>query len=122
MIETERPIILIAEDHGPTCIFLVELLEPEGYAVEVVADGEAALARVADGGIGLVLLDMQLPSGSGVTVIEALAAQGSAVPIVAMSASPHELTLALAGGVRAVVEKPFDLDELLSVTAQYCAH
>ena len=50
-----------------------------------------------------------------------LAAQGGAVPVVAMSASAAHLAQAVAAGAKVTVSKPFaDLDQLVALVARHC--
>jgi CheY-like chemotaxis protein len=53
--------ILIAEDDPASSVLLRELLTRWGYEVAVVANGQEALARLAEGPVDLLLLDLQMP-------------------------------------------------------------
>ena len=67
----------------PSTVFIVDdeknirrtvrmVLEGEGYSVEEASSGEEALARIAEIGADVVLLDVQLPDVDGFRVAEAL--------------------------------------------------
>jgi DNA-binding response OmpR family regulator len=57
--------IVVAEDDRLTRELLAGMLRSHGYLVEAFADGQAAVERVGQGGIDLVLLDILMPRLSG---------------------------------------------------------
>ena len=66
------PRILIVEDE-PAISFGLDLdLKSEGYEVEVVEDGEAAVQRGREGGFDLIVLDVMLPKKDGFEVCREL--------------------------------------------------
>lgn len=75
-------------DDDPALARLVRrALQRQGYEVENVADGQAGLARVAEGGIDAVVLDHYLPSSDGLEVLSALVERHGAPPVVYVTAS-----------------------------------
>jgi DNA-binding response OmpR family regulator len=64
--------ILIVEDDPAIAIALEDDLRLEGYAVEVVHDGEAASKRARETPFDLVLLDLMLPKKDGFEVCREL--------------------------------------------------
>ena len=109
--------VLVVEDHADSRELLVEFLELEGYEVEVALHGLEALARLQRGPRpDVVLLDLMMPKLTGWELMErvrrepALARQELAVVVVS-GAGPSR---PLPEGIRAVVPKPVDLDELLA--------
>jgi DNA-binding response OmpR family regulator len=106
--------ILVVEDDPSIALGLEDDLTLEGYAVEVVRDGEAALARVGRGGIDLVLLDVMLPRKDGFAVCRELRLHGVHVPIIMVTAKTHEAEkiLGLELGADDYVTKPFSPAEL----------
>lgn len=109
--------VLVVEDHADSRELLVEFLELEGYVVEVALHGLEALARLQRGPRpDVVLLDLMMPKLTGWELMErvrrepALARQELAVVVVS-GAGPSR---PLPEGIRAVVPKPVDLDELLA--------
>ena len=116
-MEPAPPVILVAEDEPATAELLRELLGDEGYVVETAADGPAALARVQDGGIDLVLLDLMLPYLDGLRLCRLLRAldDGAYRPIVVLTALAGDATrhAGFLAGADDYLAKPFKNDELL---------
>ena len=106
--------ILVVEDDPAIALGLEDDLTLEGYTVEVVRNGEAALARVGDGGIDLVLLDVMLPRKDGFAVCRELRLRGVHVPVIMVTAKTHEAEkiLGLELGADDYVTKPFSPAEL----------
>jgi CheY-like chemotaxis protein len=111
--------ILIVEDDGPIPESLQELLEGEGYAVKIAANGKEALESIRElGGRCLVLLDLQMPVMSGE---DSLAREPDpavrAVDALVLTARVEGL---LRTGVRGIIRKPIDLEDLLGTIARHC--
>lgn len=108
--------ILIAEDEPRISAFVQRGLEAAGYSTVVVDDGERALDIALDGEIDLVLLDVGLPSLDGFEVLRHLRGQGSAVPVIMLTArsSTRDTVEGLDAGANDYVAKPFKFDELLA--------
>ncbi len=68
--------ILVVEDERKVAAFVRQGLVEEGHAVEVAADGEAALDAVAAGPpYDLIVLDVMLPRRDGLSVLRTLRAR-----------------------------------------------
>ena len=74
-MDNQQKKILIVEDDQFLREFYQELLESEGYQVEVAADGETGLGKIREGGYNLVLLDIMLPRKDGLQVMRDLKVQ-----------------------------------------------
>jgi DNA-binding response OmpR family regulator len=123
-----EPAILIVEDDPATAEVLQDVLEAAGYRVYMAADGGAALGRLADGGIDLLVVDQMLPVVHGRELCRRLrdAPSETYLPIIMLTALGGESyrRAALAAGADVYLTKPLDLDELLYVVdrwAQACA-
>src|SRR5947199_4480407 len=113
--------VLVVEDNRDTSALLRDLLEAEGYQVESVGTGEAALeALEVNPETDLLVLDLMLPGMSGYEVIEKLRAEASQsrVPILVLSAlsSPSARIRGLRDGADDYMTKPFLPEELLART------
>jgi two-component system nitrogen regulation response regulator GlnG len=107
--------VIVADDEESVRWTLARALEREGYAVEAVADGEAAVAAAATGGADLVLLDIQMPGLDGLGALARLAEQAPGTPVLVMTAygSLQTAVEAMKGGACDYLTKPFDLEELI---------
>jgi DNA-binding response OmpR family regulator len=108
--------ILIVEDEPRIRAFLASAFEAEGFAVDVVEDGENGLARALSSNYVLVILDLMLPGRDGLDVLRELHALRSDLPVVILSAR-GDLSTKLRGfelGAVDYVAKPFSLDELIA--------
>jgi two-component system OmpR family response regulator len=110
--------ILVVEDEQHLAIGIKFNLEAEGYRVSLAGDGPAALKLVEQGPepVDLVVLDIMLPGMSGYTVCETLREAGHVLPVLILSARTlaEDRTRGFDVGADQYLQKPFDLDELLS--------
>jgi DNA-binding response OmpR family regulator len=108
--------ILVAEDDVHIREGLEATLTSEGYAVETVADGEAAVQAWSRTKPDLLLLDIMMPGRNGYEVCRAVRAADVRVPIVMLSAKSEEIdkVLGLQLGADDYVTKPFGIHELLA--------
>ncbi len=108
--------VLVAEDQTDIRDLIVLNLRSAGYDVTAVADGVAALASQTTQPCDVVILDRMMPGMDGLDVCKALRAQGSATPILMLTAKSTELdrVLGLELGADDYLTKPFSLAELLA--------
>ena len=78
--------ILIVEDDSTLSSGLARVLEGEGYAVDVVARGEDALAAAQQERFDLLILDIGLPGIDGFETLRRLRATGARVPVLILTA------------------------------------
>jgi PAS domain S-box-containing protein len=121
MTVAEAARIVVVEDNRDTALLLRDVLVAEGYAVESVPTGEAALetlGRTPD--VDLVVLDLMLPGMSGYEVIERMRARDAlaTTPILVLSAlsSPSARIRGLRDGADDYMTKPFLPEELVART------
>jgi two-component system, OmpR family, alkaline phosphatase synthesis response regulator PhoP len=107
--------ILVVEDEINLARGIRENLEAEGYAVETVSDGRAALDRIRRQEYGLVLLDVMLPGMDGFTVCETARREGRDTPVLFLTArgGGNDRIRGLEVGGDDYLPKPFQLRELL---------
>ena len=107
--------ILVVEDDPRVGAVLEQGLREEGLQVDLVSDGERAIALASTGDYHLVLLDYMLPGKSGPEVAHALRDAGRRTPILMLTArdAPEDLRHARECGVNEVLGKPFRFGELL---------
>jgi DNA-binding response OmpR family regulator len=106
--------LLIVEDEPAIALGLRNDLELEGYAVDVVGDGEAAVSRARAEPFDLILLDVMLPKKDGFAVCRELRRAGVRTPIILLTARAQDTdkVLGLELGADDYVTKPFSPMEL----------
>lgn len=114
----EKKHILVVEDEEHLAVGIKFNLEAEGYRVTAVGDGNSALKVIdnEDRPVDLIVLDLMLPGMSGYQVCESLREQGKDMPVLILSARTltEDRTRGFDVGADQYLNKPFDLDELLS--------
>ena len=109
--------ICIVEDEPNIIEALRYLFEAEGWQVDVISDGAAAVDVIKTTRPSLVVLDYMLPSLSGVAVAQKLREEPdlSQLPILMLSAKGQEKDKQLAqlAGINAFMTKPFANSALL---------
>ena len=107
--------ILLVEDDTALRGALEELLHREGYEV-LKASNVRTACECMDPGIDLVMLDVGLPDGDGVSLCRQWRGEGVQTPILFLTAKDEELDVVrgLDAGGNDYVAKPFRMQELLS--------
>ena len=108
--------ILLVEDQAEAAQILAKGLREQSYAVDVVADGDAALYQASISDYDLVLLDVLLPGRNGFDVSKSMRAEGLIVPILMLTArdAVYDRIEGLDAGADDYLTKPFDFHELLA--------
>ncbi|QOY85643.1 response regulator transcription factor [Paludibaculum fermentans] len=115
--------ILVVEDEQHLAEGLRFNLEAEGYQVEVVDNGEAALALLVPEvpspqslAFDVVVLDVMLPGKDGFTVISELRQSGQFIPTLMLTARGHpdDVLRGFSAGADDYLTKPFDLGILIA--------
>ena len=108
--------ILVIEDEASLREGIVDLLEGDGHAVIVAADGVTGLETGLRELVDLVVLDLMLPRLDGIEVCRRLRAARPGVPILMLTArgSEDDKVRGLIEGADDYVTKPFSARELLA--------
>jgi len=110
--------ILVVDDEPKISRIVAAYLEKDGYRVNVVADGGAALAAVQNDLPDLVILDLMLPEISGWDVCRALrrGPPTASVPIIMLTARDEiaDRIVGLELGADDYIVKPFEPKELVA--------
>ncbi len=111
----KHPYIMVVDDEQTILRLLSRTLEPEGYGVVAVNNGETALALLEKHKPDLVILDVMMPGLDGFQVL-GLIRQRSNIPVIMLTARREVTTVrdALTLGADDYVRKPFGSGELLA--------
>jgi DNA-binding NtrC family response regulator len=112
-----RARVLVADDDQGVRYTLRGMLEDAGHDVEEAADGEAALARLAGGGIDLLISDLRMPRLDGLELLRRATSQTPGLKVVLITAhgSERHAVEAMKLGALDYFRKPFDVDDVLAV-------
>ena len=107
--------ILVLEDDQILAQTLQELLEDEGYSVDVALDGEEALDLSYNNDYKLYIFDVNVPEIDGFELLKSLREAEDNTPAIFMTALVDIASMAHGFEVGAddYIKKPFDPDELL---------
>lgn len=120
---SERARVLVVEDEESIGEVLVDVLGDEGYEVRRARNGREALEVLKRWMPTLIVLDLMMPVMDGWTFREEQQRQPTIanVPVIVISGA-HEVDIkGRALGAVAAIEKPFDIDNLLT-TVDHWAH
>jgi DNA-binding response OmpR family regulator len=118
----QRKRILVVDDQRDIRDVTALVLTGAGYDVDTAASGEEALARAGDGGLDLVLLDINMPEMDGWETLRLLrvddATQGLPVVMFSVKGELFDKVQSLQQGATGHVVKPFAADDLLARVRQ----
>lgn len=108
--------VLVAEDEHRIAQALKEGLTSEGYAVDVVYDGEEAYSSAMADEYDLAIFDVMMPGITGIEVSQRLRANGKHMPILLLTAKSQarDIVHGLDAGADDYLTKPFSFDVLLA--------
>lgn len=120
--------VLVVEDQPYNQALITEVLEQEGFSVDLVGDGQVMMDTIHSNLVNehtqpdLILMDIQLPNIDGLQLIRALREhpQWQAIPIMTVTAMamPGDRDRSLAAGADDYITKPIDLDLLIQKCRQ----
>jgi FixJ family two-component response regulator len=107
--------IAVIDDDDSFRVALVESLFSLGYGSSGYASAEDYVRAIGDRSFNCVVTDIHMPGMSGLDLMKRLAAQGSATPVVLITARSDanlEAKAAIAGAV-CLLRKPFEINDLI---------
>ncbi|HEX8609973.1 MAG TPA: response regulator [Telluria sp.] len=116
--------LLLAEDNDLNQVVARGILESVGARLDIVGNGQLALARLAanPGAYDLVLMDIQMPVMDGYAAARRIrAGLRLTLPVLALTAgvTESERRACADAGMNDVIAKPIDVDEMLSIIARH---
>lgn len=121
-LDGSRPLarILLCDDSPVERLALAHYLRGQGYAVDEVGDGDAAILYVQHCEVDLVLLDLHMPEVDGFAVLRYLQEHRRALPVVLLSGMPldkiqHKMHELKEPELPPLLIKPVDPEQLLEV-------
>jgi len=112
-----RPMrVLVVEDDRETAQFLQRSLRESGHTTDIAGDGESGLAMAREGGYDVLIVDRMLPRRDGLSVVQALRAEGARTPVLILSAlgEVDDRVKGLRAGGDDYLTKPYAYTELLA--------
>jgi DNA-binding response OmpR family regulator len=108
--------ILVVEDERKTASFVRKALQSESFAVDVVGNGDDALAAAMATPFDGIVLDIMLPGRDGISVLKQLRERKNSTPVLLLSArgEVNERVEGLNAGADDYLPKPFELAELVA--------
>lgn len=109
--------ILVVDDQEGIRQLLYEVLQSEGYVVEVAESGSDALKAVEEFNPDILIIDMKMPGMSGLDVLKLLDERNCDVKPIIMTAYGELEIINEASqlGVKHYINKPFDIEDLLEI-------
>lgn len=107
------PLVLVVEDDASVRILLEMTLVDDGFEVQGARDGLEGLLKIQMRRPAAVVLDLSMPSVSGLRLLDELAEEGIELPVVVVTGDQTAGAEARRRlGEENVFFKPFDIDEL----------
>ncbi len=112
--------VLVVDDEPDILLMLRVGFEACGHETVLAPDGEAGLARLQEGPVDCVLLDVMMPVMDGWGVLDGVAQLADPPPVVVISArsEDRDVRRALTSGAVDYVTKPFSLPRLVDLVEQ----
>ncbi|MGE5341083.1 MAG: response regulator [Candidatus Omnitrophota bacterium] len=112
--------ILVVDDDVPVCKSIADVLETEGYVVEMAYNGEEALKILEINKFALIILDVMLPDIRGLDLLEKIKARYPDVTVIVTTGYPSIKTAiqSIKLGAFDYMPKPFTLSELRTLVAR----
>lgn len=116
--------ILLIDDDKELCEEIREILESEGYAVELAHDGKSGFNKLLGNKHDILLLDLKIPAMTGVEVLRKIEENKLGIKVIVLTGRPMGKDLNIitdkndekfiVDNSDAFINKPYDIDILLS--------
>jgi DNA-binding NtrC family response regulator len=117
-LPVQRARVLVVDDAPSVTEFLRDCLQSR-YIVDISRNGSEALDAAQRDRPDVILLDMEMPGLSGIDVLERVKVMDASIPVIVVTGTPHNATVAraLQLGAFAYLPKPFTIQYLHHVVA-----
>jgi len=117
MVRVMKTNILVVDDLKSMRLTLGGILEDEGYNVVLAEDGYQAIEAAKQTSFALAFMDIKMPGINGVQAFREIKKINPQAAVIMMTAYPVEdlVREAVEEGAYAVVYKPFDVENILSI-------
>lgn len=117
--------LLLIDDDEELCSELTEVLEAEGFTVDIALDGLQGLQQIQSGQHQIIVLDLKLPGLNGYGVLKDIRKNAQSIKVLVLSGKPMMEPLLKAEGIYqeeeertlkladVVMNKPFQVTEFL---------
>jgi CheY-like chemotaxis protein len=113
--------ILLADDDASIRKMVGRVLEAENYNVAFASTGREAASQFLAGPPDVVLLDLNMPDKDGWEAWRLMTTLHPLVPVIVITACPHQYEQAVRMRIDALMEKPLDLPLLLETIKKLLA-
>lgn len=111
--------VLIADDDPTTVQYLATGLRGKGFQVDTAADAMQAVMKAVRSVPDVILLDIKMPGGTGLTALRRIkqSTKTATIPVIAITGSPTEEVCreVLELGAVDCLQKPIDVDEIAAM-------
>jgi DNA-binding response OmpR family regulator len=108
---------LVVDDDDPIRTMLSTVVERQDFTVDTARDGEEAIARIAEDGYTLIVLDLMMPRVDGYAVLRYMQEHRSedlACTIIASAVPENDVLKEFSAPVFRIHTKPFDMTQLIA--------
>ena len=116
--EADRRVVVV-EDDDAILDMVLAVLESEGIQVHGFRDPAEALGAPELARANLILLDLTLPTMTGEEFVAALGERDTRAPVCIMTAATEAGERSRSMGADGVIQKPFDLEDLLETVRRF---
>lgn len=112
--------VLVVDDEPDILLMMRVALEASGHETVLAPDGESGLARLLEGPVDCVLLDVMMPVMDGWGVLDGVEKLADPPPVIVVSAKSEDRDVrrALTSGAVDYVTKPFNLPQLVELVEE----
>ena len=121
--DSDEQLAVVVEDDDALRAMIRELLETVGFTTVGCPDGGEGIEAVRTLHPSVVTLDLHMPGMDGVEVLDRLSSDETtaSVPVVIVSAYSSDRRLRSRKQVKAIIQKPFDVDDLCRTVRKVAA-